>query len=143
MRRKSTTVGDVDILVCTSFSSIVIDAFSKMVPRDSVISKGDTKCSIFLEVPMVTCGCDGSDDVVSLRVDLLCVPEKSWGAALNYFTGSVSHNVELRALAKSKGLRVNEFGIFRRSDGKRVGGSDERDLYNLLGIAYVAPEDRS
>jgi DNA polymerase (family 10) len=134
MRRETATVGDVDIIIATEHPKIVMEEFCKMQTRQDLIVRGDEKCSMFIPIAGRT---------TELRCDLLCVNPRNWGSALCYFTGSVNHNVRLRALAKQKGYRVNEHGIFLREGGKRVGGEREDDLYKLLGIEYVPPTMRS
>jgi DNA polymerase (family 10) len=134
MRRETAAVGDVDIIVATDHPKIVMEEFCKLQTRQDLIVRGDEKCSMFILIAGRT---------TQLRCDLLCVAPRNWGAALCYFTGSVNHNVRLRALAKNRGYRVNEHGIFLRDGGKRVGGEHEEDLYKLLGIEYVPPTKRS
>jgi len=127
LRRKSATVKDVDILAVTEDRNALMTKFSTF---GNVLSAGDDRSSIQF---------DGG--AVKFQIDLLCVEMDSWGAALNYFTGSKEHNVALRGLAKSAGLTVNEKGIFD-SLGRKVGGAEESDLYNILGVAYTPPEFR-
>lgn len=124
LRRKRDTIKDVDILVVTNDRPTVMEVFAQC---GEVISAGDEKSSIRF---------DGG--AVKFQIDLLCVDAGSWGAALNYFTGSKEHNIELRTMAKAKGLTVNEHGIFNAS-GDKVGGEFETDLYDILGIQYVPP----
>jgi DNA polymerase (family 10) len=77
-----------------------------------------------------------------LQVDLRIVEAESYGAALAYFTGSKEHNVRLREMAVKKGLSINEYGIFRVRDNKKLGGENEEDAYRILGLQYVPPEMR-
>ncbi|HWR58546.1 MAG TPA: PHP domain-containing protein, partial [Thermodesulfovibrionales bacterium] len=77
-----------------------------------------------------------------IQVDLRVVEKDSFGAALAYFTGSKAHNIRLREMAVKSGLKINEYGIFRESDDKKLGGEKEEDVYRLLGLAYVPPELR-
>ena len=77
-----------------------------------------------------------------IQVDLRVVEEESFGAALAYFTGSKEHNIRLREMAVKKGLKINEYGIFREKDNKKLGGKNEEDIYNILGLQYVQPEMR-
>lgn len=128
-RRKLSTVKDVDILVATSNGAEPYEAvFSGF---GQVINKGEHKCSI-------------RANAVPVQVDLLVVEPSNWGSAMCYFTGSKEHNVRLRAEAKALGLLVNEYGIFRVSisGDDRIGGEHENDLYRILNIPYVLPEDR-
>jgi len=75
-----------------------------------------------------------------MQADLWTVLPGNWGAALCYATGSKTHNEALRTLAKSRGLKINEYGIWKGPE--RIGGEKEEDLYNILGITFVSPEDR-
>ena len=77
-----------------------------------------------------------------LQVDLRVVPPESFGAALQYFTGSKEHNVRLRELAVRRGLKVNEYGVFRVRDGRRLAGREESDVYEVLGMPWIPPELR-
>lgn len=126
MRRKRETIKDVDILVVTDDRSAVMATFTTF---GNVLSQGPDKCSIQI---------DGG--AIKFQTDLLCTTTDSWGAALNYFTGSKEHNVTLRTLAKAQGLTVNEYGIFK--DGIKIGGAEECDIYNILSLPYVPPELR-
>jgi DNA polymerase (family 10) len=126
MRRKRETIKDVDILVVTDDRPKVMSIFASF---GNVLSQGPDKCSIQV---------DGG--AIKFQTDLLCTTDDSWGAALNYFTGSKEHNVVLRTMAKAKGLTLNEYGIFKGEE--RIGGSKESDVYNILGLPYVPPELR-
>lgn len=126
MRRKRETIKDVDILVVTDNRDLVMSTFSKF---GNVLSQGPDKCSIQV---------DGG--AIKFQTDLLCTTNDSWGAALNYFTGSKEHNVVLRTMAKAKGLTLNEYGIFEGDS--RIGGANEKDIYDILSLPYVPPELR-
>ena len=126
IRRWKETVGDADILVIADNYKEIMDYFTSMPEIGKVYGKGETKSTIKLK--------SGMD------VDLRIVPEKSYGAALNYFTGSKEHNVALRQIAKDKGLKLNEWGLFRKE--KFIGGRTEEELYKLLGLRYIEPELR-
>lgn len=126
MRRKRETIKDVDILVVTDDRAKVMATFASF---GNVLSQGPDKCSIQI---------DGG--AVKFQTDLLCTTDGSWGAALNYFTGSKEHNVVLRTMAKAKGLTLNEYGIFKGDEC--IGGSKESDIYDILGLPYVPPELR-
>jgi DNA polymerase/3'-5' exonuclease PolX len=125
-RRCRETVGDLDILVTASDRESVFDAFSRMSEVKEVRLRGGTK-----ETVILTNG---------LQVDLRIVDPEEFGAALLYFTGSKDHNVLLRSLARDRGLKINEYGIFRGDD--RVGGRTEEEMYGALGLAWVPPELR-
>ena len=126
VRRRKETVGDADLLVVSSRPERVMDFFVKMPDVVNVIAKGETKSSVKLRS--------------GLNVDVRVVPKKSFGAALNYFTGSKDHNVTLRAIAKARGYKLSEYGLFKGE--KLVAGATESDVYRALGLAYVEPELR-
>jgi len=128
-RRWREDVGDVDILVATDTEGDrVIELFSTADWVHEVLWKGDTKCSIVTPS--------------GVQVDLRVVKTESWGAALQYFTGSKAHNIRLREIAISKGLKLNEYGLFREDTGKKIAGEREEDIYEALGLQYVPPELR-
>lgn len=124
-RRKLETVKDVDILVCAPGLHDFVEAAVKNFA--TVEAAGPHKLTLRAQNPVI-------------QVDVLFVEPQNWGSALNYFTGSKEHVVKLRALAKARGLTVNEYGIWR--DETRLGGDREEDLYEILEIPYVQPEDR-
>ncbi len=126
IRRWKETVGDADILVIADNHKEIMNYFTSIPEVGKVYGKGETKSTIKLK--------SGMD------VDLRLVPEKSYGAALNYFTGSKEHNVALRQIAKDKGLKLNEWGLFKKE--KFIGGRTEEELYKLLGLRYIEPELR-
>lgn len=141
-RRQCKTVRDVDILVQADPDALprIQAAFSTF---GTLLSAGKKKMRLRHE-GVYTDGY-GEHKVFILYVDLLVVPEKAWGSALCYFTGSKRHNVELRMLAIDKGIHVNEHGIYQGTESdeaQRIGGAKETDLYELLGIPFVEPEDR-
>jgi len=130
VRRKKETIGDVDILVASAKPEKVNDFFVKMPGIEKVWAKGPTKSSVHLK--------QGFD------VDLRVVKEESFGSALQYFTGSKEHNIATRRIAISKGLKLNEYGVFaRQSAGWRmVAGKNEEEVYKALGLVYIEPELR-
>ena len=77
-----------------------------------------------------------------LQVDLRVVEEESFGAAMAIFTGSKAHNIRLREMAVKSGLKINEYGIFREKDDKKLGGKEEEDIYRVLGLPFIPPELR-
>tara|TARA_B110000495_G_scaffold59139_1_gene50195 strand:+ start:26 stop:1807 length:1782 start_codon:yes stop_codon:yes gene_type:complete len=129
-RRGKETVGDLDLLVDSDDSKTVMDHFGKYKEITSVIVRGETKMSVRLE-----------DE---FQVDLRVVPEESFGAALQYFTGSKDHNVLVRGRAKQMGLKVNEWGVFEvnDSDERRIAGQSELEVYESLDLPYFPPEIR-
>ncbi len=125
-RRCRETVGDIDLLVTTPDSAPVMARFTGYDEVAEVLSQGETRASVVLK-----CG---------LQVDLRVVPEASYGAALAYFTGSRAHNIVLRKRAQARGLKLNEYGVFR---GERViAGDTEESVYNALGLPWIPPELR-
>ena len=125
-RRRQETVGDLDILVTATRGSNVMKRFIKYDEVAEVISHGDTRSTVRLR-----CG---------LQVDLRVVPTVSYGAALQYFTGSKAHNIELRTLAVKKKLKINEYGVFRGD--KRIAGKTEAEVYKTVGLPVMPPELR-
>ena len=128
IRRWKETIGDIDIISTSKDPDGVMKVFTHMTGVKQVIAKGPTKSSILLE--------DG------VQVDIRVVEEDSFGAALAYFTGSKAHNIRLREIASKVGLKINEYGIFREKDNRKLGGRSEEDIYNVLGLQYVPPELR-
>lgn len=129
-RRRRETVGDLDILVVSENAEVVMDHFGAYHLVESVIGRGDTKMSVRIEE--------------SLQVDLRVVPADSFGAALQYFTGSKDHNVVLRGLAKQRGLKINEYGVFKMDGDKEtyVAGATEEDVYAAMELPVFPPELR-
>jgi DNA polymerase (family 10) len=128
LRRMKETVGDIDILVSSNMAVEVMNHFVGYDGVAEVVMKGDTKSSILLG--------DG------MQVDLRIVPKESFGAALQYFTGSKEHNVKLRKLAISKKLKINEYGVFKKDTEEKIAGDDEKKVYKALGLDYIPPELR-
>jgi DNA polymerase (family 10) len=125
-RRKKDTVGDIDILVVASRPSEVMNAFVGMPEVMNVMANGETKSSVKIKP--------------GINIDLRVVPKESYGAALNYFTGSKDHNVALRSLAIKNGWKLNEYGLFKGE--KRIAGATEEELYKRFGMDYIEPELR-
>jgi DNA polymerase (family 10) len=128
LRRWKETIGDIDIISTSKDPDGVMKVFTHMPGVKQVIAKGPTKSSVLLE--------DG------VQVDIRVVEEDSFGSALAYFTGSKAHNIRLREIASKAGLKINEYGIFREKDNRKLGGRAEEDIYNVLGLQYVPPELR-
>ncbi len=125
-RRWKETIGDADILAISRKPEKVMEFFVSMSEVMHVQGQGKTKSTVKLK--------NGMD------VDLRVVPKESFGAALNYFTGSKDHNVALRKIAQEKGLKLNEYGLFRGN--KRIAGKTEEEIYKALGLAFIPPELR-
>ncbi len=125
LRRMRETIGDIDILVVSKRPKEVMDAFTSLDGVEDIVAKGDTKSSIVLK---------------GMDVDLRVVDAASFGAAAHYFTGSKHHNIRIRELGVKRGLKINEYGIFRGDE--KIGGEDEEDVFKSVGVAYIPPELR-
>ena len=126
IRRRAETIGDIDLLITSTKPQKVMDFFTSMPEVERILAKGDTKSSILLKT--------------GKQVDLRVVDDKCFGAALQYFTGNKDHNVKLRTLAINKGLKLSEYGLFRKN--KLVAGKTEQEVYAALGMGYIEPEMR-
>jgi len=126
-RRMKETVGDIDLLAVSDNGRKVTDFFVKLPFVKKVISVGDTKSTIILKEK-------------DIQVDIRVVKAESFGACLQYFTGSKAHNVKLRTIAKSKGLKISEYGVFKKN--KKIAGKTEKEVYNSIGLEYIPPEMR-
>ncbi|MDH3271035.1 MAG: DNA polymerase/3'-5' exonuclease PolX [Gemmatimonadota bacterium] len=137
LRRRKETIGDVDILArCEGDGTPVVEYFTGYDGAARIEGSGPTKGSIVLHS--------------GLQVDLRVIPTRSFGAAMQYFTGSKEHNVTVRTHAVREGLRVNEWGVFRlpegadpaelgKEDGERIAGTTEEEVYAALGMSWVPP----
>ena len=128
LRRWKDTIKDIDILVASDNPKEVMHAFIHLPHVKEVLMHGPTKSSVIIHE--------------DLQVDLRVVEKECYGAALAYFTGSKAHNIRLREMAMKKGMKINEYGIFREHDDKKIGGQNEEDIYMLLGLPYIPPELR-
>jgi DNA polymerase (family 10) len=130
LRRFRETIGDIDVLVATDDPRSAHEAFRAYGEVERVVAQGDTKSSVVL--------------ASGQQVDLRTVAPASWGAALLYFTGSKEHNVRLRHVALTRGLLLNEYGLYRVGEetGPAIAGATEEELYAALGMDWVAPELR-
>ncbi len=126
LRRWKETIGDIDILVTGKDHKKIVETFTQYPKAEQVLSAGETKSSIIVE--------DG------VQVDIRIVDRKSYGAALQYFTGSKAHNVKLRSIAVSKKWKLNEYGLFKGD--KAIAGENEEDIYKALGLQWIPPELR-
>jgi DNA polymerase (family X) len=127
LRRGCETCGDLDILAAGAPAS-VMDAFTQYPQVERILGRGDTKSSVLLRG--------------GFQADLRLVPRESLGAAQQYFTGSKAHNIVLRDRAIQRGLKLNEYGLFRVEDDRRIAGETEDAIYEALGLAPVPPELR-
>ena len=125
-RRRKETIGDLDILVASANGTSIMNRFVAYEEVKKIVSKGTTRATVILHS--------------GLQVDLRVVPEKSYGAALQYFTGSKAHNITVRTLAIKKGLKMNEYGVFRGETF--IAGRNEEEVYAQIGLPYMAPELR-
>ncbi|MFI5182868.1 MAG: DNA polymerase/3'-5' exonuclease PolX [Vicinamibacteria bacterium] len=127
-RRRRETIGDLDLIVVGGDRKALADAFVAHPDVREILGHGEAKSSAVL-----TSG---------LQVDMRPFSAADVGAALQYFTGSKAHNVALRERAQRRGLKLNEYGVFRVDDGTRIAGATEEDVYASLGLAFVPPELR-
>ncbi len=125
-RRMKETVGDLDILVTTGNPAAVIARFASYDEVREVLSKGRTRSTVVLKS--------------GIQVDLRVVAPESFGAALHYFTGSKAHNIAIRRLGQERGLKINEYGVFRGA--ARIAGDTEESVYRSVGLPLIPPELR-
>ncbi len=130
VRRMKETIGDLDILIISNNPMPVMDYFVSMPNVFQIAAHGETKSAIRLK--------NGLD------VDLRVVEEESFGAALNYFTGSKNHGIHLREIAMKKNYKLNEYGLFKIKNNKeiKIAGKTEKEIYQALGLDYIEPEMR-
>ena len=127
-RRGRETIGDLDLLIVAEDRNLAMDHFEAYAERSSTILRGDTKISIRVGK--------------AFQVDMRVVDENQFGAALQYFTGSQAHNIHTRRLAKERGLKINEYGVFSQEDDRQVAGATEEEVYASIGLPWIAPELR-
>lgn len=125
-RRRKETVGDLDLLVTTARPETAMDRFVGFDDVSEVVSKGITRSTVRLRN--------------GLQVDLRVLSEDSYGAALHYFTGSKAHNIRIRRRGVDRGLKINEYGVFRGDE--RIAGRDEREVFEAVGLPFIEPELR-
>jgi DNA polymerase (family 10) len=125
-RRFKETVGDIDILVTATGPELVMDRFVAYDEVKDVMAKGTTRATVILKS--------------GLQVDVRVVGEDCFGAALQYFTGSKAHNIEIRRLAQERKLKISEYGVFKA--GKRIAGETEESVYRAVGLPWIPPELR-
>jgi DNA polymerase (family X) len=126
LRRARETVGDLDLLVTGRDPLTIADHFARFNRIAQILAKGQDKVSVQLENFM--------------QVDVRLLPRESYGAALQYFTGSKEHNVVLRDRAKRRGLKLSEYGLFKGDDA--IAGATEEEIYEKLGLPWIPPELR-
>lgn len=125
-RRMRETVGDLDILVAARAGSPVMERLRGYDEVKEVLASGETRASIVLRS--------------GLQVDVRMVPRESYGAALHYFTGSKAHNIAIRRLGQERGLKINEYGVFRGET--RIAGETEESVFEAVGLPFIPPELR-
>ncbi len=128
LRRWKDTIGDIDILAACTDPEAVMDSFVKHPDVKEVLSKGETKSTVVLKI--------------GLQVDIRTLEKKSFGSALQYFTGSKAHNIALRDRAKRMGLKISEYGVFKEKGEKWIAGEKEEDVYKSVGLPWIPPELR-
>ena len=128
IRRWKETIKDIDVLAAGKNPDAIAKAFVRLPVVGEVLEQGATKCSVLTPE--------------GIQVDLRVMEEDAFGAALQYFTGGKAHNIKLREMASRRGWKINEYGLFRESDGKRIAGKDEEGIYDALGLPWIAPELR-
>jgi DNA polymerase (family 10) len=126
LRRMRENIGDIDILATGLNHEKIIHAFTHLPEVKEVLASGETKASVIVEG--------------GVQIDIRVVEEDSYGAALQYFTGSKGHNIHLRGIAKAKGIKINEYGVFKGE--RKIGGKEEKDIYKILGMDWIEPELR-
>ena len=126
LRRMKENIGDIDILATGIDREKITYTFTHLPEVREVLASGETKASIVAEG--------------GTQIDLRVVEEDSYGAALQYFTGSKGHNIRLRGIAKSRGIKINEYGVFKGE--RKIGGKEEEEVYRALGMAWIEPELR-
>ena len=129
LRRGKETVGDLDLLVTGPNAAAALDRFIAYPRVHEVLSRGENKASAKIARE-------------GLQVDVRALPRESFGAAMQYFTGSKEHNVTVRTRAVKMGLKLSEYGLFRAEDDSRVAGTTEEEVYKALGLAWIPPELR-
>jgi DNA polymerase (family 10) len=126
LRRMRENIGDIDILATGLNPEKIVHTFTHLPGVKEILASGETKASVIVEG--------------GIQIDLRVVEEDSYGAALQYFTGSKGHNIHLRGIAKARGIKINEYGVFKGE--KKIGGKEEKDVYRALGMDWIEPELR-
>ena len=129
LRRGRETVGDLDLLVTGTGATAALEPFARWSKVQEVLARGENKVSARI-------GSEG------LQVDVRTLPVDTFGAAMQYFTGSKEHNVAIRTRAVRMGLKLSEYGLFRADDNTRVAGETEESVYRALGLPWIPPELR-
>lgn len=132
LRRKKETIGDIDIVIAAKppDRKKIVGRIIKLRQVAKVLARGTTKVSVLLKYKNV-------------QVDVRLVHDYEYGAAMLYFTGSKEHTIRLRTIAKERGYKINEYGIFDALTGKRLAGATEEEMYHFLNLRYIPPEQRT
>ena len=130
LRRRKETIGDIDLIITANEKDRkkIIAKILKLPDIEKVIVAGQTKASIVLKAEQI-------------QVDIRIVSDHEFGSAMLYFTGSKEHTVKLRTIAKERGLKMNEYGVFNGL-GERIAGNTEEEIYQTLNMNYILPEER-
>ncbi len=127
VRRRQETIGDIDTLITAKHPEKVMEIFVRMPEVNEVVSRGPTKTTVRLKS--------------GINADVRILPPEDYGSALQYFTGDKNHNIETRKIAIAKGMKLNEYGIFRGKN--KLGGKTEEEIYKILGMELIEPELRT
>ena len=127
-RRRRESAGDLDVLVTSTDSAEAMDRLAEHELVQKVLARGETKQRVRL--------------YSGIELDLRVVPDESYGAALQYFTGSKEHNIVIRRRAQERGLKINEYGVFREKDDARIAGKTEEEVYATVDLPWIPPELR-
>lgn len=131
LRRMRETIGDIDLLVAAADSGPVMEEFIRLPQLAETVVRGEKKTSV--------------RTVKGLQLDLRVLPIDSWGAGLQYFTGSQAHNIQTRTIAVRKGLKLSEYGLADAETGRQIASDSEEEVYERLGLPWIPPplrEDR-
>ncbi len=131
IRRNKETIGDIDIVVTAERRNWkkIINQIIKLPQVNTVLASGETKASVILKA-------------ANMQADIRIVHDDEYGAAMLYFTGSREHNIMLRTIAKKRGWKINEYGVFDVKTNKRLAGETEEGIYRLFGLPFILPEKR-
>jgi DNA polymerase (family 10) len=131
LRRKKESIGDIDLLIAVEkkYRKKIESQLNILPFVEKILSSGESKITLQLKNQ-------------TLHIDMRIVETNEWGSALQYFTGSKEHNIHIRKIAKSKGYKISEYGIFVGSSGKKIGGGNEEEIYSKLELPFIAPELR-
>lgn len=132
IRRKKLTIGDIDIVMVAEYKhwKKIINKFTQLPFVKEIKAQGQTRATVLLK--------EGN-----IQVDIRVVHDYEYGSALFYFTGSKEHNIQLREMAKKRGWKINEYGVFDLQTGERLAGETEEGIYGLFGFRYIPPWKRT